>query len=576
MPRRSHRSPRYGLRLRLAAWSARTFQPRQIILRSDDRVHALRLSPRVQKTAAAAALLAIAWSAGSGAALYWQADRMEGKRAELARAEHAYAELLDEVQRARSEVVELAAGMDATAGADTLDHLNRASEAVGRPSGGPQDTGLPMAIGRLQAALDGLAERNGRLSDQLSAAREDLAAARGRAEALERRRADLDARLARTEQALADARLSRSDLHDTLERLRARLNTAQTRRQADQQERLAAQVRIDSLERQLAAGARRAADARTRIADLEADLAASRERRQELVRERGRLASQVTRLETVLGERMPARGTLVQRIASLEQTLKATEARGARLAETRDRLSRRVASLETTLQQLRTRQASLVARATRRTRSGLDAMEQTVAMAGLDVDALVGRAGVESGGQGGPYVPVALGLPGSMDGDAAAQAVLDRQTRRLAALRQVLAAMPLTAPVDSFWISSDFGKRRDPYNGKWAMHEGLDLAATAGSPVLATAPGRVTFAGSKSGYGRMVEIDHGFGLTTRYAHLRSVSVQEGDRVDHRATVGALGSSGRSTGPHVHYEVLLDDTPLDPANFLEAGKHVFKG
>jgi murein DD-endopeptidase MepM/ murein hydrolase activator NlpD len=74
----------------------------------------------------------------------------------------------------------------------------------------------------------------------------------------------------------------------------------------------------------------------------------------------------------------------------------------------------------------------------------------------------------------------------------------------------------------------------------------------------------------------MVEIDHGFGLTTRYAHLRSVSVQEGDRVDHRATVGALGSSGRSTGPHVHYEVLLDDTPLDPANFLEAGKHVFKG
>jgi murein DD-endopeptidase MepM/ murein hydrolase activator NlpD len=183
---------------------------------------------------------------------------------------------------------------------------------------------------------------------------------------------------------------------------------------------------------------------------------------------------------------------------------------------------------------------------------------------------------VEVGGQGGPYRPIALGLPSPVRGEAAAQADLDRQTRRMAALQSALAAMPLTAPVDSFWVSSNFGKRRDPYNGKWAMHEGLDLAATAGSPVRATAPGRVTFAGTKSGYGRMVVIDHGYGLTTRYAHLRSVSVRTGEQVEHRATVGALGSSGRSTGPHVHYEVRFDGAPLDPANFLEAGKHVFKG
>ncbi len=148
--------------------------------------------------------------------------------------------------------------------------------------------------------------------------------------------------------------------------------------------------------------------------------------------------------------------------------------------------------------------------------------------------------------------------------------------QRLVALQAALGSMPLTAPVDSFWISSHFGKRKDPYNGRWAMHEGIDLAATAGSRVVATAPGKVVFAGTKSGYGRLVEIDHGFGLRTRYAHLRSIRVETGQRVEHRQTVGTLGSSGRSTGPHVHYEVLVEGEPMDPDDFLEAGKHVFKG
>jgi len=94
--------------------------------------------------------------------------------------------------------------------------------------------------------------------------------------------------------------------------------------------------------------------------------------------------------------------------------------------------------------------------------------------------------------------------------------------------------------------------------------------------VLATAPGRVVFAGWSGGYGRMVEIDHGLGIHTRYAHLMQIDVEVGDTVDYRQDIGLLGSSGRSTGPHCHYEVRVDGRPYDPMNFLKAGKYMFKG
>jgi murein DD-endopeptidase MepM/ murein hydrolase activator NlpD len=293
--------------------------------------------------------------------------------------------------------------------------------------------------------------------------------------------------------------------------------------------------------------------------------------------ERARLAEKVGRLEDALGA--TGRGqadsdNLGARISGLEKALLAAERRGDDLAQVRTALLAEIDDLTAKIEQLRARQSGLVAQLTERTRPGLAAIEKTIAMTGMDVDALVRRVQQSRRGRGGPFVPASLQLPGP---EAARDqlARLDRQTRRLAALQTALGAMPLSAPVEAFWISSQFGKRKDPVNGRWAMHEGTDLAATAGSPVLATAPGRVTFAGRKSGYGRLVIVDHGFGLTTYYGHLRSIAVERGQRVGNRETVGALGSSGRSTGPHVHYEVRVDGSPLDPENFLKAGKHVFK-
>jgi len=207
----------------------------------------------------------------------------------------------------------------------------------------------------------------------------------------------------------------------------------------------------------------------------------------------------------------------------------------------------------------------------------VDEVEKTVAMTGVDVDGLLLRAAHELSGQGGPFIPVKE-PPSGTDGTMlmASVASLDGEVGRLETLQLVLRTLPLMAPIDHYFIASGFGIRKDPFNGRFSFHPGLDLANAMLSPVLATSPGVVVFAGWRGGYGRMVEIDHGLGVHTRYGHLARIDVAVGDAVDYRQQIGLLGSSGRSTGPHVHYEVLIDGRPMDPMNFLKAGRYVFKG
>jgi murein DD-endopeptidase MepM/ murein hydrolase activator NlpD len=557
----------------LAAWRARTFAPRQLILRSGDRVHALTLGTRTQQAVAGAALVALLWTAGAGIGLYWQNTRLDGTARELAQAERSYADLMAEVERARGQMVALANKVNTQTPVRVDPDGDRAdaSEEAGAPSG----LALPQQVARLTEALDALAERNGQLNDRLAAREDALAQVTARNAELVAERVRVERALSETEAALADARLNRSDLHTRVSELREQLRAAQARRQASQQGRLSAEARIAELEERLAVARERAQDAEHRSASLKETLETTRAKRADLVQEREVLAGKVARLEKALGQDgAESSGSLGERIAGLEKALMNAERRGDRLAQVRDVLTSKLADLSQTVHELRARQSDMVAKLSERTLPGLDAIEKTVTMTGLDVDALVKRVRQARSGQGGPFIPASLDLPGpAVAADQLAR--LDSQMQRLAALQAALGAMPLSAPVDAFWISSHYGKRKDPYNGRWAMHEGIDLAATAGSPVLATAPGTVAFAGEKSGYGRTVDIDHGFGLKTRYAHLRSIMVAKGDRIGHRQTIGALGSSGRSTGPHVHYEVLVAGEPMDPEKFLKAGKHVFK-
>lgn len=145
----------------------------------------------------------------------------------------------------------------------------------------------------------------------------------------------------------------------------------------------------------------------------------------------------------------------------------------------------------------------------------------------------------------------------------------------LQSLQALLDCAPLAPPVDYYNLTSKYGNRKDPFTKKPDWHEGVDLGAWPGTRVRATAPGVVTHAGYKGGFGRFVLIDHGCGIETAYGHLKKIYVKKGDNLDYRDTLGEVGSTGRSTGPHVHYEVRIKGKPVDPYQFIEAGRYVFK-
>lgn len=171
---------------------------------------------------------------------------------------------------------------------------------------------------------------------------------------------------------------------------------------------------------------------------------------------------------------------------------------------------------------------------------------------------------------GGPLVPIRL------DGrsEPFERELARLQTAALTAdrLTHLLPYLPLRQPLaGELEMTSPYGSRIDPFTGRLALHTGIDLRDELGAPIRSTAAGTVTIAAMTGGYGNMVEIDHGNGLTTRYAHLSAMLVSEGEQVSPGQIVGRLGSTGRSTGPHLHYEVRINGEPVDPVRFLHAAK-----
>jgi murein DD-endopeptidase MepM/ murein hydrolase activator NlpD len=140
-------------------------------------------------------------------------------------------------------------------------------------------------------------------------------------------------------------------------------------------------------------------------------------------------------------------------------------------------------------------------------------------------------------------------------------------------LSEAASQLPFAQPQVGARTTSSFGVRFDPFTGRPAFHSGLDFVSSFGSPVMTTAPGVVSFAGVRSGYGKTIEVDHGRGFKTRYAHLSAISVSPGQRVAVGQRVGALGSTGRSTGPHLHYEIWLNGRAVNPHRFIRAGENV---
>ncbi len=269
------------------------------------------------------------------------------------------------------------------------------------------------------------------------------------------------------------------------------------------------------------------------------------------------LSSLMPALEAGLDEAMAERGRL-----AIE---------GDRLASERTTLNAELAELGRRQDVLNTTHEATIAQLSQRTQAGIEGLKRLIARTGINPDKVL--AGPVPSGVGGPFVPA----PDTKEDRIHADLVgLGSQIGKLQEMRKLLRALPVGAPLDNYNLMSPFGVRRDPFTGQLAVHNGVDLSAPPRTPVAATAAGTVILAGWQGEYGNMVEIDHGYGLTTRYAHLSRIQVKVGQHVAAKHVIGLVGTTGRSTGPHVHYEVLNDGKNLNPAKFLEAARYVPKG
>jgi len=191
------------------------------------------------------------------------------------------------------------------------------------------------------------------------------------------------------------------------------------------------------------------------------------------------------------------------------------------------------------------------------------------------LDSLGRKLGPAPAAIGGPFVPVRL--PPESQGFDRALTRVSIARAQAEELGNTLASVPLRKPViGEIDITSPFGVRMDPFVHEAALHTGIDFRGNIGDPIHATAAGKVTTAGWSGGYGQMVEIDHGNGLSTRYGHLSEIAVAVGQTVRVGQVIGRLGTTGRSTGPHLHYETRVDGEAVNPQKFLKAGATLFGG
>lgn len=511
---------------------------RQVLLRTAQGTKNLTLRREQQVAALTVVGCILGWcvvaTLGVVAMTYHSGDL----RQHIADLEIGYTELISDVARRNgSEVVlETLSG-----GSDIVDRMmTRQAEQADRIAT------LQAALAARDEAIATLTHRLDARDVQRAAATEELRAARTAQAEATRRIETLEATAEALRGERRDLQLTLSDSRDARQALDAALTEAETWNRTLEEQindlTLAvrtAQTTVDHLaaERDRALAGQAAADAALHAAQTEA-LQVSRAFR----------AARTAGLE-FLGDR-------------------------DRLADEVGRLTGIAASLERELATVRQGQEQLFARLRERTERHIGDMEAGLALTGLDIDGLVQGLRAEfDPGRGGPMVP---SLPPSL---REAEAMRDARhlllaVDRAATLRDVANTIPIGRPLgDGYRLSSGFGTRRDPFTGRSARHLGLDFAGAAGGRIVATAPGAVSYAGRRGAYGNMVEVDHGMGLTTRYAHLQSIAVEVGQRVGYGDVVGTLGSTGRSTGPHLHYEVRYNDVALNPMNFLKAGQHV---
>lgn len=288
--------------------------------------------------------------------------------------------------------------------------------------------------------------------------------------------------------------------------------------------------------------------------------------RQQVERERDRLRRQLADMDRRM-ERLAAKGQVESDVLDLRQAVLQRDLAASQrdnLVSENKRLSERLERIQSAQKQLFEQVASLAD-------GGISQIEKTLKKTGLNVDELLGK---QEANRGGPFVPADLPDLGREDLNGAMRS-LSEQIDRWDGLARLMENLPLGYPVKTPRVTSGFGYRRDPFTGDLAEHSGIDFRGEKGDLALATAPGTVVYVGDRGNYGLSVDIDHGMGLVTRFAHLEEALVKVGDELQVGSTVALIGNSGRSTGRHLHYEVRYNGQPYNPKELIRVKRYVQK-
>ncbi|MGB8812582.1 MAG: M23 family metallopeptidase [Paracoccaceae bacterium] len=301
------------------------------------------------------------------------------------------------------------------------------------------------------------------------------------------------------------------------------------------------------------------------------------------IQERDEARGEAERISATLAQQAGATFTDVGRNRDTVATLQIlTSALGSTARErddmsgVADRAKEETAEIIAEKQELELRNDAIFARLEEAVTISMEPLDKMFRAAGMSPEDLLGQVRKGYSGQGGPLSPFSISTSGGAlsPDEVRANAILSGLDRmnlyRIAATKSPF-AMPIHT---AFRFTSGFGYRRDPKGAGTRMHAGLDFAGAYGSPIEATADGVVIEAGWMNGYGRAVKIRHEFGIETLYGHMSEIRVSTGQRVSRGDRIGDMGNSGRSTGTHLHYEVRIGGTPVNPKTFIEAARDVF--
>jgi len=360
----------------------------------------------------------------------------------------------------------------------------------------------------------------------------------------------------------------------------SRINDLAGQRDQQRMAALAMQERHETALDEIAAFQKRAFESDLRISELEQNTAALQRLLKQAMTDRD---TAVARLAELDGSQASATLAEFDRRAEADQKTiafltdalnRAAGERDTAQSEASDSATR-LAALEQELDRKADAEERIFAQLEDAVTLAMDPLDKMFRNIGLEPEKVLDEMREQYSGEGGPLTPIAYSTKGfaPTPAEIRANSVLGKMDL-LALYRLAADKVPFAIPVQSaVRQTSGFGYRRDPIRGGTRLHAGLDWAGPVGTPIYASADGVIISAGSESGYGRLVRIQHEFGIETRFAHLSKISVKVGQRVSRGDLIGAMGNSGRSTGTHLHYEVRVGGNPVDPMIYIKAARDV---